>query len=475
MSAAPHDYILSNRGREYQGQNSIVRDPRGFLTFAPVNRLALTLPSEVVSEIFLHCLPDTDFVPPDPHAAPLLLCRICRQWKHIALATPGLWSSLTVVLADMRLETFATDLHPADFYCSWLQNAKSTALSLQILDNEWDGVQLVNTGASEVCKVLEAIRLLAAQWKKIALVLHPLHFFDVVPSEGTFPLLRTLRTTMPPSYLFNDAPMLRELCLGRYSALPAFPWAQLTDFETTEVKISDCVDILQHASNLTELRASVKPDTSPVSIPHLPPLTNLRILSLRDGDIDDSTGELLELFRYLTLPALAHLFLVFTEKLRSPEGITTFSHFASRSSLKLQSLSIACPPSSERLIQLLQSIPSLRTLQLYAENLDGNKICRRLTSQSDFLPNLKSLHIAYEGNQPPKLSLSTFVDMLCSRWNRTSDHPAQLRSCALRTSPEMDPKIDFATSVESDPRFQRGMDLFIGELCSCHAYGLRHY
>jgi hypothetical protein len=158
----------------------------------------------------------------------------------------------------------------------------------------------------------------------------------------------------------------------------------LTDFETTEVKIPDCVDILQHVSNLTDLRSSTL------------------LQSLRDGDIDAPTGELLELFRYLTFPALAHLFLVFTEKPRSPEGITTFSHFASRSSLKLQSLSIACPPSAERLIQLLQTVPSLRTLQLYTKNLDGNKICRRLTSQR-FSTKLEIFAYRLQGQPTPKI------------------------------------------------------------------------
>ncbi|KAJ7137239.1 hypothetical protein C8R46DRAFT_1322091, partial [Mycena filopes] len=50
----------------------------------------LTLPVDLTGEIFVHCLPDTP-APPSSTIAPLLLTRICRQWRNIACSTPKLW------------------------------------------------------------------------------------------------------------------------------------------------------------------------------------------------------------------------------------------------------------------------------------------------------------------------------------------------------------------------------------------------
>ncbi|KAF8187226.1 hypothetical protein K438DRAFT_1545995, partial [Mycena galopus ATCC 62051] len=51
----------------------------------------LTLPNEVVSLIFVHCLPDHDRVRPSPRRAPLLVAQICTLWREIALSTGQLW------------------------------------------------------------------------------------------------------------------------------------------------------------------------------------------------------------------------------------------------------------------------------------------------------------------------------------------------------------------------------------------------
>ncbi|KAJ6448443.1 hypothetical protein C8R45DRAFT_160754 [Mycena sanguinolenta] len=54
----------------------------------------LSLPTEIISRIFIECLPDNCI--PSARHAPLLLTRVCRQWKAIALSTCGLWSSLHI-------------------------------------------------------------------------------------------------------------------------------------------------------------------------------------------------------------------------------------------------------------------------------------------------------------------------------------------------------------------------------------------
>ncbi|KAJ7166780.1 hypothetical protein C8R46DRAFT_841325, partial [Mycena filopes] len=50
----------------------------------------LTIPVELTADIFVHCLPDT-LAPASSTIAPMLLTRICRQWRNIACGTPKLW------------------------------------------------------------------------------------------------------------------------------------------------------------------------------------------------------------------------------------------------------------------------------------------------------------------------------------------------------------------------------------------------
>ncbi|KAJ7029406.1 hypothetical protein C8F04DRAFT_875506, partial [Mycena alexandri] len=49
----------------------------------------LTIPLEILAEIFVHCLPER--TTPDPKHAPQLLCQICRQFREVAMSTPRLW------------------------------------------------------------------------------------------------------------------------------------------------------------------------------------------------------------------------------------------------------------------------------------------------------------------------------------------------------------------------------------------------
>ncbi|KAF7322296.1 F-box domain-containing protein [Mycena chlorophos] len=63
----------------------------------------LTLPNEVVSDIFLQ------YIPPYPERPPLLgdasptnLLQICRRWREIALSTPALWRAFQPRLGFWR-------------------------------------------------------------------------------------------------------------------------------------------------------------------------------------------------------------------------------------------------------------------------------------------------------------------------------------------------------------------------------------
>ncbi|KAJ7592577.1 hypothetical protein C8J56DRAFT_1045048 [Mycena floridula] len=59
---------------------------------APIRRL----PEDMLREAFVHCLPSNEAAATVITDTPLLLGRICRSWREIALSTPALWASIHV-------------------------------------------------------------------------------------------------------------------------------------------------------------------------------------------------------------------------------------------------------------------------------------------------------------------------------------------------------------------------------------------
>ncbi|KAG2145157.1 hypothetical protein DEU56DRAFT_195002 [Suillus clintonianus] len=82
------------------------------------------LPTEILSQIFHHCLPEHKYLSPASNLAPMLLTRICRQWREVAMGTPSLWCRLVVDLRDRDWEQAAV------YYGSWLNRSRGYLLSL---------------------------------------------------------------------------------------------------------------------------------------------------------------------------------------------------------------------------------------------------------------------------------------------------------------------------------------------------------
>ncbi|KAG1774850.1 hypothetical protein EV702DRAFT_974026, partial [Suillus placidus] len=80
-------------------------------------------PTEVLSHIFIYCLPQDKYLTSASRQVPMLLTRICRRWRDIAVDTPSLWCRLFVDVCDDQ----------AAFSCdSWLQRSQRRPLSLRL-------------------------------------------------------------------------------------------------------------------------------------------------------------------------------------------------------------------------------------------------------------------------------------------------------------------------------------------------------
>ncbi|KAF9484368.1 hypothetical protein BDN70DRAFT_872639 [Pholiota conissans] len=109
------------------------------ILLCPIRRL----PPEVLTEIFIHSLPQKQYILPGDEGSPLRLMRVCTEWWKVCVSSPQLWSSLELVrpsATNVRHESPVE--HPEDgdiFRIScinlWLSRSGDLPLSLSIQDD----------------------------------------------------------------------------------------------------------------------------------------------------------------------------------------------------------------------------------------------------------------------------------------------------------------------------------------------------
>jgi hypothetical protein len=89
----------------------------------------LTLPNEIVADIFVHFLPVYPLCPPPCGIlAPTKLGQICHNWREIALTTPVLWRAISLHL-PVNTEGLWENLY---LLKSWLELSRSCPLSIRL-------------------------------------------------------------------------------------------------------------------------------------------------------------------------------------------------------------------------------------------------------------------------------------------------------------------------------------------------------
>ncbi|KAJ7200080.1 hypothetical protein B0H12DRAFT_1244514 [Mycena haematopus] len=381
---------LSNRQPQYQNQYMLVNE-NGWLRLSAVSRRALALPPEILAEIFLFCLPSCAGLPniPYPNDAPLVLCGVCRLWRHVALTTPQLWSSIYI---DPESEFDWDDLESGALYVDlcrvWLSRAQSTPLSLYFYSFMPCGQPL-----------LELVSGLAQQWQHIEVGSDILF---TLPVHGNYPLLEKLRIFPPPLshpvLRFHDAPRLRDVYIPTYTTRIQLPWQQLTTFRTDHIEIENCLEFFRHASNLVEARVIISAyHSSALPTDTIFPLLQLQTLNL--GGETHNGAMKMTVLKCLKTPALKTLAL---GSLRSDGRLhydtSPFLSFVSQSSFQLHTLMLSFVPATvDALIKCLKATPSVVHLKLQIRPFmtNMNKLFAKLTGHRDFLPKLDSLHIAF--------------------------------------------------------------------------------
>ncbi|KAJ7161183.1 hypothetical protein C8R46DRAFT_1353801 [Mycena filopes] len=302
----------------------------------------LTLPNEIVSEIFLQSIPPSpDFPPLTGPCSPTILTQICRHWREITITTPALWRAISIYI-DRSSLTALEDRTAR----SWLDRSRCLPLRIKMNDNGWSGLILQCATVIEQCPRWEHVQ--------VHLCGATLQNFG-----GPMPLLCHLHVELGEGHpvldapAFPDVPLLRSAILDEFAALRiSLPWSQLTSLTLRHCLLSTSSPILQHASNLIHcglnllhdgLINHVEPNKT---LPHLRSLT----LSIYPG------SRYLETF---TVPALTTLYI--TESLLLPDPVASLTSFIQNSRCQLEEVCIMNSSSTTR-TTCTEAFPSVRFL-----------------------------------------------------------------------------------------------------------------
>ncbi|KAK7038250.1 hypothetical protein R3P38DRAFT_3311439 [Favolaschia claudopus] len=183
---------------------------------SPIRRM----PEEILAEIFLACLPtdrDCFMVSSD---APILLGRICRSWRAISLATPGLWASLHIVAPPLKHKSAAPRLEAVD---TWLARSGQMSLSLSLQSYQM---------------FLKRLIPFANRWEHIHFLAHGTMEPVENMSPEDFPMMKSLSLFFADdeylsweNYGILQSPRLSSLTTsaGQYDPTVPILWHQLTD------------------------------------------------------------------------------------------------------------------------------------------------------------------------------------------------------------------------------------------------------
>ncbi|KAJ7113029.1 hypothetical protein C8R44DRAFT_856073 [Mycena epipterygia] len=292
----------------------------------------LTLPNEIVSDIFTQILPVYPLCPPlvgplSPHE----LTQICRKWREIALTTPALWRAVSIGSSDLDNVSPQRQLHILQ---SWLGRS-ACPVSIQINA----GSESMRDFISQIFTIIVPHR---ARWEYLKLETTSLP--DLRAIEGPMPLLRALEVcvydnAISPAAVFRQAPRLLAFTDTRRSDDLAYapdflPWSQLTSVTMLDVTPDECAPILTQTVNLVHCQLVMWKDGL-IDPPDIQLSCLQSLVLLKDRKRPTPLTHYLNTF---IVPALRRLQV--PEEFLGPSSIDTLKSFISKSGCQLQEVCI---------------------------------------------------------------------------------------------------------------------------------------
>ncbi|KAJ7353225.1 hypothetical protein DFH08DRAFT_856251 [Mycena albidolilacea] len=285
----------------------------------------LTLPNEIVSEIFVHFLPAfPQFPPPIGLLSPYLLCQICRKWRDIAFSTPALWSVISLTFCKAgRVPQKLRYLQIS------IERSGSCRLSLKL------GTRLNKS------QLVELRRMIIDHFHRVEyLDLSSWPGFEFsTDTEFSLPRLRGLKLGYSIEELTTPfvAPLLQHVVLRTLYALPSsiFPWFQLTVITVLWIKLNDYSYLMNQLVNVVHCHLSIYP-TGNLSF------GDIMLAHLETFIVENLSSYLAPsgIIATLTLPALRRFQIAETFFAAQDDTVDSITALVTRSGCNLRELSI---------------------------------------------------------------------------------------------------------------------------------------
>ncbi|OAX36314.1 hypothetical protein K503DRAFT_744563 [Rhizopogon vinicolor AM-OR11-026] len=261
------------------------------------------LPAEILSQIFVHCLSAETGL---GILLPLLLTRICRRWREVAVDTPSLWCNLSVNISRKQ----STQWPQAAFcYDSWLRRSQGLPLSLTRVrydnDDKTKVQSLLQPYMKQITSIVfpttKAYQLFALDLPTLQeLIIENLSHDSAADAQSISRLpcnLRSLRLQGPPGFDFQQS------CASN----PV--WVHLTNLEICVNKAETFLHLLQLGINISSAMVSMLPSEI-YFLPESKPFTHtkLQFLSILSSHSPfEEKNSIARLFNGLSLPNLRML------------------------------------------------------------------------------------------------------------------------------------------------------------------------
>ncbi|EIM89615.1 uncharacterized protein STEHIDRAFT_108313 [Stereum hirsutum FP-91666 SS1] len=209
-------------------------------------------PAEILIECFLFCVyPDLPAI--HPNCAPILVTRVCRRWREVALSTSLLWSRLLMRFSSDEAESLhSSGLQPFE---NFLDKSLGIPLTCTLLDQ-------TKAGSPHFDQYLGVLLRHARRWETISLASQSTR--PTLPRITEFPCLHSLNVdwindsecALAP--IFENAPSLRSLALRSSRTFDCFVIAP----QLTSLSVSYFSDTEKYAV-LSPLRPSIQRRPAP--------------------------------------------------------------------------------------------------------------------------------------------------------------------------------------------------------------------
>ncbi|KAL0956940.1 hypothetical protein HGRIS_003042 [Hohenbuehelia grisea] len=383
--------------------------------FSPIRRL----PYDVLSLIFNYCAYSDPWptpchsndassrVPGDillPRAvnlaSPWVLSRVCTRWRHVALTSPSLWSTLRISLRTYDEERSTELTRHTRLIELYLERSGTYPLRFD--------VSVANAAILAPHPILDILASHSAHWGDASLHLSP-DLYESIASRvrGNVPRLESLKLRIQGRErgmridMFRDCPSLRSVDLAYPLRTFVLPWDQI---EAVKAPLQTTEDLTQLFRSVRRAeRLSISPTSSPR--PETPVKPANRFPALREINLG-SNLQYLEIISAPLLDSVSVLRFSVSEASSVHPYVTRSSYVANVLTAAVLDFTVL------QLLNILLSVPELEHLEIRDSRLLTDEFFDALafrTTSPTILPKLRSI-VVVDDQRPVRRTLLRFLD-----------------------------------------------------------------